>query len=47
MRQELLFQRLGITERAISDFERENECSQEVEQRSGYGDKQVERWRES
>jgi len=24
-----------------------NECDQETEQRSGYGDMQVERWRES
>jgi len=24
-----------------------NECGQETEQRSGYGDMQVERWRES
>ena len=48
-----------ITERTICDLERKmmvdewwwwvmtNECGQEAEQRSGYGDQQVERWRES
>jgi len=28
-------------------WEMTNECDQETEQRSGYGDKQVKQWRES